>query len=88
MASPPPNFNKGPNSIVGEVLFELWSARKKFPPFHSSHEGFAIILEEVDELWDAVKQNQLPNARREAIQVAAMAIRFVKDLYPTTSTPE
>lgn len=75
------------------------SASVKFPPFNSAHEGFAVLKEEVDELWEEVKKN--PNkdpyrttqldgthdgdARRrakmraEAIQVAAMAIRFITD---------
>ena len=74
--------------IMGEVYKELAEAEAKFEPFNSSHEGYAILLEEVDELWDVVKinpkkleggakaRNQM--MRAEAIQVAAMAIRFVK----------
>lgn len=32
-------------------------------PFHSAHEGFAVLDEERDELWDEVKTNpfKLPN---------------------------
>lgn len=75
-------------SIVAEVCNELARAEAKFGPFNSSHEGYAVLLEEVDELWDVVKlnpkkieggdkaRNQM--MRDEAIQVAAMAIRFVK----------
>lgn len=70
-------------SLVGEALAELWRARKKFPAFHSPHEGYAVIAEEFDELWLEVKR--YPNVdrakmRAEAIQVAAMALRFVEDL--------
>jgi len=95
--------------IVEEVVAELESAESKFAPFNSSHEGYAVLLEEVDELWDVVKLNPkkigkselmefqeyfsmlprqaIPDAqkkiqtkrmRAEAIQIAAMAIRFVK----------
>ena len=32
------------------VDLELKSANEKFPPFHSEHEGYAVILEEVEEL--------------------------------------
>lgn len=65
---------------VKDVLDELWHARSKFPAFHSGHEGYAVILEELDELWDAVRQDNYADARREAVQVAAMALRFIVDL--------
>jgi len=89
--------------ITKEVLDELESAEEKFGPFNSAHEGYAVILEELDELWEAVKINPITlpvhssplsiyseeaeayrhkkhqqMMREEAIQVAAMAIRFVK----------
>ncbi len=51
--------------------------------FNSSHEAYAVLLEEVDELWDAIKGNDLAHARVEAIQVCAMAIRFIAEI-PTT----
>ncbi len=71
--------------IVNEVLNELQRAREAFPAFHSAHEGWAVIKEELDELWDEVRTNQKVPGRygrmeREAIQVAAMAIRFVIDM--------
>ena len=62
------------------VRRELARAQTKFPPFKSPHEGYAVILEEVDELWDAVKCNNRSGARSEAVQVAAMALRFLFDI--------
>ncbi len=50
------------------------------PPIHSGHEGYALIREELDELWDAVRRNDLKHACEEAIQIAAMAVRFSVDL--------
>jgi hypothetical protein len=45
------------------------------------HEGYAVILEELDELWDLVKaypkRASTDDMRPEAIQIAAMAVRFV-----------
>ena len=38
------------NEIEMLAREELESANKKFPLFHSSHEGFAVLLEEAEEL--------------------------------------
>lgn len=52
--------------------------------FKSAHEGYALILEEMDELWDEIKKH--PSRRsdlkmaKEASQLAAMAMRFLVDL--------
>ena len=68
--------------VVDEIFDELEDATKKFGRFNSPHEGYAVIQEEVDELWDAVKTKSLgyKEQRKECIQIAAMAIRFVFDL--------
>jgi hypothetical protein len=66
--------------ILKKVSVELERAEKKFPPFSSGHEGFAVIKEELDELWDNVKANHSDDMLEECIQVAAMAVRFAKDL--------
>lgn len=71
--------------VAGEqAVAELRQARSKFKPFNSAHEGYAVLLEEVDELWAEVKRNQsvrsVERMRKEAIQVAAMALRFVEDV--------
>ncbi len=68
---------------VAEVIDEVRNACNNWPKFNSAHEGFAILKEEVDELWDIVKVNQkkrdLIKMRAEAKQVAAMAIRFMSE---------
>ena len=38
------------NAIRALVDKELAAANKQFPQFHSAHEGYAVIQEEVDEL--------------------------------------
>lgn len=68
-----------------DALIELYSAQTKHPtPFHSHHEGYAVLLEEVDELWEQIKrQGKDPAAiRKEAVQVAAMALRFLVETSP------
>lgn len=69
---------------VGE---EVRRAKSLFPEdFHNQHEGYAVILEEMDELWDEIKKNQksydLVAMRKEVIQCAAMCIRFATELTP------
>jgi hypothetical protein len=62
---------------------EVIRAKRKFPNnFVNAHEGYATILEEVDELWECVKKReQDPIAMlEEAIQIAAMCKRFVFEL--------
>lgn len=50
-------------------------------PFKNAHEGYAVLLEEVDELWDEIKHGQDKEMMcAEAIQIAAMAIRFIREL--------
>ncbi len=68
--------------IAYDTLDELERATSKFGRFASGHEGYAIIKEELDELWDEIKDKKHTNEamRAEAIQVAAMAIRFVMDV--------
>jgi hypothetical protein len=67
-------------AALGDVREEIMRAIARYPQFNSHHEGFAVILEEIDELWDEIKTNNHKRARVEAIQVAAMAVRFITDL--------
>ena len=63
-----------------DAVAEARRAVEKWPPFNSAHEAFATILEEMDELkahvWTNQRRRDLPAMRAEAIQVAAMALRF------------
>jgi NTP pyrophosphatase (non-canonical NTP hydrolase) len=72
------------NLIINNVREEVQHAIEDFPPMRSAHEGFAIIKEEVDELWDAIKDNKnrdVLDVHNEARQVAAMAVRFMLDIH-------
>ena len=64
------------------ILDECIRARKKFSPFNSAHEGYAVILEEMDELWEEIKNNpkNWERIQEEVLQVAAMGMRFLIDL--------
>ena len=63
-----------------DIAEEARRAREKFAPFNSSHEGYAVIAEELDELWDDVKANDIPHSIKEAVQVGAMALRYIADM--------
>ncbi len=69
-------------ALAGEAATELRRACEKHAPMNTAHEGYAVILEELDELWDEVKAQQQSKAkmRKEAVQIAAMALRFVADV--------
>jgi hypothetical protein len=62
------------------VADEVERAEAKFAPFNSGHEGYAVIKEELDELWEHVKGNTAYSveAYNEAKQVAAMGIRYMR----------
>jgi hypothetical protein len=67
-----------------DVSEELDKALRKHPKFNGAHEGWAVILEEVDELWDEVKvranKRRRDKMRKEALQIAAMALRFALEV--------
>jgi molybdopterin biosynthesis enzyme len=67
---------------VHAVVAEYLSASRKHPKFNSAHEGYAVILEEMDELKDEVwkRHHDAELMRKEAVQVAAMALRFLTDV--------
>jgi hypothetical protein len=69
-----------PEQANDAIMQEYYRARKKFAAMRGAHEGYAVILEELDELWECVKNNQLHLARKEAVQVAAMALAFMVEV--------
>jgi len=66
------------------ILAEYDDASSIYGPFHSAHEGYAVIKEELEELWDAIKAKHKVAFANEALleeatQVGAMALRFLVD---------
>lgn len=70
--------------LTDMLLYELSRARKHHSRFNSAHEGYAVILEELDELkeevWKKSADRDVGQMRREAIQIAAMALRFALEV--------
>lgn len=78
------------DNILEDIKKEFKFATEHWNDFGSLHEAYAIVLEEMDELWDEVKRSQkdperLSYVKEEAIQVATMAIRLIHDCIPSGS---
>lgn len=68
-----------------DIKEEVISAKAVYKEdFVNQHEAYAVILEEVDELWAEIKKNQkvydLFAQRKEAKQAAAMLVRLMVEL--------
>lgn len=79
------NYEEKIDAVLQGVKQELLRAKTLFPEhFVNQHEAYAVILEEVDELWDEIKKNQknydLDAQRKEARQAAAMVVRLLVEL--------
>jgi hypothetical protein len=75
------------SAIAEEVKHEIDRSEAKYGPFHSLHEGLAVLREEYKELEDAIfwgipESGDTKCVRDEAIQVAAMAMRIVLMISP------
>ena len=80
--------------FLHKVALELEQARRKHTAsINSPHEGYAVILEELDEFWEQVKCQRPDPAELliELIQISAMAARTAEDcqlIDPTYDKPE
>ena len=72
--------------ILSDVLQELARADAKHPPMAEPVEGLYTLRCEVMELAREIhRANKNPvDTRRESIQVAAMALKFLRDCCPQT----
>lgn len=94
------------DEILREIRAEVERAETLYHRFHSGHEGYAVLREEVEELrdlaedqapltvpelrcpmcelWELIKTDKgvlcTEAMRKEAVQVAAMCVRFVENL--------
>lgn len=66
--------------ILQRVKTELMKANKKFPLFNSTHEGYGVIKEELDEMWDEIKANLTSRSILECVQLAAMAVKYIQSM--------
>lgn len=70
--------------FLDDVCDEYERAAGMYAPLHSAHEAYAVILEELDEFWEHVRQQDARRCHRamrhELVQIAAMCLRTVLDL--------
>ena len=69
--------------VITDFCVEINFGINKFGDYRSYHEAYAVILEEVDELWDALKtkDRDYDHIYEEAIQVAATSYRLAEEIY-------
>ena len=74
------SMSKFSTMVEAEIAF----ARREYAPINSAHEGYSVILEELDEFWEQVRLERGDRSKEkmvsELVQVAAMAQRTAEDL--------
>ena len=70
------------DKVITDFCVEINFGIEKFGDYRSYHEAYAVILEEVDELWDELKKKDkdILAVYSEAIQVAATAYRLAEEV--------
>ncbi len=69
-------------TIQQRTIVDLLAEVARGSRCNSAHEAYAVILEELDELWDEIKRKPRNSDRleAEALQVAATAFRFLLEI--------
>lgn len=72
------------HELVAEIDAEIGSAKRHGATFASLHEGYAVILEELDEVWDIARQKRRERSghalRKELVQLAAMVFKAIDSM--------
>ena len=76
MTDTTPEAVEAERTLADEILAELVRARAKFP---GKNVTFAALVEEVGELATATFEEGSDRVRKEAVQVAVMAMRMILD---------
>lgn len=86
-------MNIAKEHVAGLVSMELQHAKENHEDFHSLHEGYAVMLEEIEEcrdelqviqshtsdLWQAVKDDNTQGAKVEMDEIEAAAIQLAAE---------
>jgi penicillin-binding protein-related factor A (putative recombinase) len=70
--------------LIAEINAEIVRARVHCVRFRSLHEAYAVLAEELDELWDITRQKRRDRdaeaIHRECVQIAAMAVKTLDSM--------
>ena len=70
--------------FLNDMSIELNKAEQLHGSYNSYHEAYAVILEELDEFWEIVRQKTQDRDDRKAyaelVQIAVTAWRTARDL--------
>lgn len=65
-------------AIRADILAEAMAAERRYGDYTSAHEAYGVLAEEMHELLAAIHANAAESVRHEAVQVAAVAMRFAE----------
>lgn len=84
------DLNNRIDRALTKLKSELLAAMSKHRGMASAHEGHSVIREELDELWEHVRADtgDTEEARKEAMQIAAMGLRYALDVCPPFDVPK
>jgi len=72
------------NKLAEEIDDEIGRAQRHGVKFASLHEAYAVILEELDEVWDATRlkkrDRKADDLKKELVQLAAMAVKAIHSM--------
>ncbi len=64
------------STIFSHTRDRIINAESKYGPIASTQEAMGVALEEWDEFRDAIRANDLAAAQSEALDLAAVLLRF------------
>lgn len=69
------------NEILEDVKKQLRIEAVNFNCFESPHEGYGVILEHSDKVWEAIKARNEGLTATEMVGLIAVCVRYLHDLY-------
>lgn len=77
MSDKPTTNDELANDALRSLRAQLLCDFRDHAPITSQHEGYALLLERMEVLWEAIKRRERAEAMAEAFAVASLAMRFV-----------